>query len=90
MKFVKNINIYKNILTNIANYIAILEGIAAITGNTCARGLMIDNLTLGKLSTNARTWILAFRLYTSKSGYAICINNAFRSTSVVRIADIIW
>lgn len=51
---------------------------------------MVDDLTLGKLSAYARTWIFALRLYTSERRHAIGIDNAFRSASFVRITDIIW
>jgi len=86
----KLLNIQENIRTDIAHYSAILERIATITRNTCARWSMIYNLTFGKLSADTKTWISTLWLYASKNRYAICINHTFWSTSFIRIANIIW
>lgn len=74
---------------HVANHGAVLEGIAAVTGNTRASGSMINDLAFSELSASTGARILTLRLHASESGYAVCIDNAFWSTSLVRIADVI-
>lgn len=79
----------KTCRTDIANHSAVLEGIAAVTGNARASRSMVNDLTLGELSASTGARILTFGLYASLGGYAIRVDNAFRPTSFVRIADVI-
>lgn len=85
-----HVTIFQVLRTNIAHYGAILERIAAVTGDTRAGRSMIDNLAFGELSADTGTWIFASRLYTSEKSRAIRIDDAFGSASLVRIADVIW
>lgn len=82
-------NVWWWILTFILFKTALSERIAGVTRNTCTRRKMIHNLANSIQATCSRTRILAFVSNTCKTWGTIGIQNAFRSTTFIRVSEII-
>lgn len=75
--------------TYVANQGTILEGIPAVTRHAGTGGTMIDDTALGIGAAGARTGILAFGAYAAQSGGTVRVDYALRSTTFVRVPDVI-